>query len=319
MMLNITLFSLVSEISNISSTSTLLELSQDKKTKPTTASELFKNSDKRHSKDEDFFDSLGSSSGQLERPASELCLAQYQDGAVKSDALQHSSSQNDLVTLENQQQHNNTHLHSQMYPAHLMQNTESMQSITLSRDSLSAEPQNISIDLSAQNNAPLSETVDPLAAINQNQQQQFNQQAQLSQPQNQISSQQHQGLPQPQQHQQPPQQQQQQQQQPQYQESQQPQHQQSQQPQHQQQVQQHQPQQQQVEFDIDHMKSFDNPALAVEEESLGTIPLQNQVFPEQPATVQNTLLSQTQVSSFICVFIILKFFKIQLPLYCLLW
>lgn len=247
---------------------------------PTTASELFKNSDKRHSKDEDFFDSLGSSSGQLERPASELCLAQYQDGALDPDVLQHSSSQNDLATLQNQQQHNNTHLHSQMYPAHLTQNTESMQSITLSRDSLSTEPQNVSIDLGAQNSVPVSETVDPLAPLPLVQQQQLNQQPPNSQHQNQILSQQHQLQNQ---QQQPHQQQ----------------------LQHQQQHKQQQ--QQQIEFNIDHMKSFDNPALAVDEESLGAHPLQNQVFPEQPATVQNTLLNQTQVSESVSVSLLLKF------------
>ena len=251
------MISLVSEASNLSNKSTLLELSQP--TKPTTASELFKSCDKRHSKDEDFFDSLGSSGGHLERPASELCLAQHQDGAVNPDVLQHSSSQNDLVTLQNQQQHNNTHkLHSQMYPAHLAQNTESMQSITLSRDSLSSEPQNVSIDLGVQNSAPISETVDPLASTSQ--QQQFNQpqqqQAQQYQPQQQQPQQYQQQLQQVK-YQQPP------------------------------------PQQQHIEFNIDHMKSFDNPALAVEEESLNAHPLQSHVFPEQPATVQNTLLNQT--------------------------
>lgn len=260
-------------------------MSQDKKTKPKTASELFKNSDKRHSKDEDFFDSLGSSSGQLERPTSELCLAQYQDGSVSSDVLQHSSSQNDLATIQNQQQHN-THLHSQMYPAHLTQNTESMQSITLSRDSLLAEPQNVSIDLGAQNNIPVPVTVESLAPTIQQQKQNFTvpslvqqplqQQQQLtqqppplSQHQNQIITQQHQEL---------------QQQLIQQKQS--------------QQVQ--QSQQQQVEFNTDHMKSFDNPALALEVESLGTLSLQNQVFPEQPATVQNTLPNQTQVSKSSC-------------------
>ena len=135
-----------------------------------------------------------------------------------------------------------------MYPAHLAQNTESMQSITLSRDSLSSEPQNVSIDLGVQNSAPISETVDPLASTSQ--QQQFNQ------PQQQQPQQYQQQLQQVK-YQQPP------------------------------------PQQQHIEFNIDHMKSFDNPALAVEEESLNAHPLQSHVFPEQPATVQNTLLNQT--------------------------
>ena len=250
----------VSEVSNLSTRSTLLEMSQDKKTPPT-ASELFKDSTNRHSKDEDFFDSLGSRGDggkKLERPVSELCLAQHQED--NSDALQHSSSQNDLATLQNQQHENS--------PAHL-QNTESMQSIALSRDSLLAEPHNVSVDysiLSTETGASIpyvsAEVTDqnklPLQYIAQQQQSMHEHQVSttsMSLNQNQISSQQNQMKSQ-----------QQQQQQQQYQQYQQP--------------------------SIDHMQSFDNPALAVEGNLNSYDNIASEAFPEQPAIIHSTYVNQ---------------------------
>jgi len=244
---------MASSVSQITeeSTKSLLELSQETNT-PTTAGDLFKETSQPSADGADFFDTLGSHnetpsqapSGQLPRPASELFLSSGNENS-NIDGLQHSTSHNDLASLKQQ-------------PAisHL-QNTESMQSIALSRDSLAPDSHNASQELgtSTENITSLvpQQHTEPTIQPHQENQQQTLAPVDPSSYQQQQSSTQTQQQPPIQ----PPQT-----------------------------TMQTQYQQQQRS---DHSQSFDNPALALE------TGVNNEVFPEQPAVIQNTILNNSQV------------------------
>ena len=259
----------VSEVSE-ASTKSLLELSQETKTPPT-AGDLFKDTS-QHSAGSDFFDTLGSQNespqaptGQLQRPASELFLAGNHPQDLNVDGIQHSTSHNDLASLKQQ-------------PAiSQMQNTESMQSIALSRDSLAPDSHNVSSELgTSTENIPSDGQQNTEPSIEPNQTLQENQQ-QTALPTNPLSYQQQQ-IPAQTQQQPPIQTPLQQQALP-----------------AQQQIQTAQPSQTTMQTQYhqqqrtDHSQSFDNPALALE---TGGGYTNNEVFPEQPAVIQNTILDQ---------------------------
>jgi len=189
-----------------------------------------------HTEGSDFFDSLGSQSqlsneqNSLPRPASELYLSTQGTDAANDVPLSHSTSQNALDELQP--------LRNPLLAGQL-QNTESMQSITLSRESLASEPQNSSnLSLSNENVTHTAQSVqkpvqDPV----------IQQQNSEVQPNPQLGwdpAQQHQ------QQQQPP---------------------------------------------SDHSQAFDNPAMKFEKQYTSS---QQQVYPEQPAMIQNTIIN-TQV------------------------